>query len=50
VTYGKLPPLNPDDLKLPSPPPSAAEKSTRTGEAISVGEVWAELKAKTREM
>lgn len=50
VTYGKLPPLNPDDLKLPSPPPSAAEKATRTGESISIGEVWEELKAKTREI
>ncbi|GLD95314.1 hypothetical protein PINS_up003958 [Pythium insidiosum] len=50
VTYGKLPPLNPDDLKPPSPPPSAAAKVTRTSEAISIGEVWDEIKSKLREM
>lgn len=50
VTYGKLPPLNPDDLKLPPPPPSAADKVTRTGDAISIGEVWEEIKAKVKEM
>ncbi|KAG7397031.1 hypothetical protein PHYBOEH_001309 [Phytophthora boehmeriae] len=50
VTYGKLPPLNPDDLKLPPPPPSAADKVTNTANAISIGEVWEEIKAKTREI
>ncbi|KAJ0412798.1 hypothetical protein ATCC90586_002428 [Pythium insidiosum] len=50
VTYGKLPPLNPDDLKPPSPPPSAAAKVTRSSEAISIGEVWEEIKTKLREM
>lgn len=50
VTYGKLPPLNPDDLKLPPPPPSAADKVTRTSEAISIGEVWDEIKTKVKEM
>ncbi|RLN82926.1 hypothetical protein BBJ28_00000876 [Nothophytophthora sp. Chile5] len=50
VNYGKLPPLNPDDLKLPPPPPSAADKVTNTADAISISEVWAEIKAKTREM
>lgn len=49
VTYGKLPPLNPDDLKLPPPPPSAADK-VRSEDAISIREVWEELKAKTKEM
>ncbi|RMX63902.1 hypothetical protein DD238_005360 [Peronospora effusa] len=48
--YGKLPPLNPDDLKLPPPPPSAANKVTDTENAISISEVWEELKAKTREI
>jgi len=50
ATYGKLPPLNPDDLKLPPPPPSAADKVTNTADAISISEVWEEIKAKTREM
>ncbi|GMF09193.1 unnamed protein product [Phytophthora lilii] len=50
TTYGKLPPLNPDDLKLPPPPPSAADKVTNTADAISISEVWEEIKAKTREM
>ncbi|CAH0482680.1 unnamed protein product [Peronospora belbahrii] len=49
-TYGKLPPLNPDDLKLPPPPPSAADKVTDTTNAISISEVWEEMKAKTREI
>uniref|UniRef100_K3WUU8 Transmembrane protein n=1 Tax=Globisporangium ultimum (strain ATCC 200006 / CBS 805.95 / DAOM BR144) TaxID=431595 RepID=K3WUU8_GLOUD len=49
VTYGKLPPLNPDDLKLPPPPPSAADK-VRSEDAISLSEVWEEIKAKTKEM
>ncbi|TMW62928.1 hypothetical protein Poli38472_005546 [Pythium oligandrum] len=49
ATYGKLPPLNPDDLKLPSPPPSAADKVTNS-DSISIGEIWEELKAKTREI
>lgn len=49
MTYGKLPPLNPDDLKLPPPPPSAADK-VRSEDAISISEVWEELKAKTKEM
>lgn len=49
VTYGKLPPLNPDDLKLPPPPPSAADK-VPAADAISLSEVWEEIKAKTKEM
>jgi hypothetical protein len=49
VTYGKLPPLNPDDLKLPPPPPSAADK-VPAEDAISLSEVWEEIKAKTKEM
>lgn len=50
ATYGKLPPLNPDDLKLPPPPPSAADKVTNHADAISLREVWEELKAKTKAM
>ncbi|DAZ94663.1 TPA: hypothetical protein N0F65_000943, partial [Lagenidium giganteum] len=50
VKYGNLPPLNPDDLKLPPPPPSAADKVTHHSEAISVSEVWEELKEKVREI
>uniref|UniRef100_M4C0L9 Uncharacterized protein n=1 Tax=Hyaloperonospora arabidopsidis (strain Emoy2) TaxID=559515 RepID=M4C0L9_HYAAE len=50
TTYGKLPPLNPEDLKLPPPPPSAAGNVTDTANAISVREVWDELRAKTREI
>ncbi|RLN44918.1 hypothetical protein BBJ29_001831 [Phytophthora kernoviae] len=50
VTYGKLPPLNPDDLRLPPPPPSAADKVTDTANAISISEVWEEIKTKTREI
>lgn len=50
ATYGKLPPLNPDDLKLPPPPPSAADKVTNHADAISLSEVWEEIKAKTRAM
>ncbi|KAI9913539.1 hypothetical protein PsorP6_005563 [Peronosclerospora sorghi] len=50
TTYGKLPPLNPDDLKLPPPPPSVADKVTNTADAISISEVWEELKAKTKEI
>lgn len=49
MTYGKLPPLNPDDLKLPPPPPSAADK-VRSEDAISLSEVWEEIKAKMKEM
>lgn len=49
VTYGKLPPLNPDDLKLPPPAPSAADK-VPPADAISISEVWEEIKAKTKEM
>lgn len=50
TTYGKLPPLNPDDLKLPPPPPSAAGKVTDLADAITFSEVWAELKIKTQEI
>ncbi|CAI5737308.1 unnamed protein product [Hyaloperonospora brassicae] len=50
TTYGKLPPLNPEDLKLPPPPPSAAGCVTDTANAISFREVWDEIKVKTREM
>ncbi|TDH66788.1 hypothetical protein CCR75_001608 [Bremia lactucae] len=49
-TYGKLPPLNPDDLKLPSPPPTAAGNVTNLADAISFREVWMEIKATTREI
>jgi hypothetical protein len=45
-----LPPLNPDDLKLPPAPHSAADKVTNTVDAISISEVWEEIKAKLREM
>ena len=47
VEYGKLAPLNPDDLKGPEPAPSAAHLS-RTSESLSVKEVYAEAKEKLR--
>ncbi|CEG40744.1 uncharacterized protein PHALS_10928 [Plasmopara halstedii] len=50
TTYGKLPPLNPDDLKLPPPPPSAAGKVTNLADAITLSEVWVEIKVKAREV
>ncbi|KDO35646.1 hypothetical protein SPRG_18810 [Saprolegnia parasitica CBS 223.65] len=48
--YGKLPPLNPDDLKAPPPPPSAAAKVTNSDDAMSLGEVWEEIKGKLSEV
>ncbi|OQR90335.1 transmembrane protein [Achlya hypogyna] len=47
--YGKLPPLNPDDLKPPPPPPSAAAKATTANDSMSLGEVWDEIKGKLSE-
>ncbi|KAF0754280.1 hypothetical protein AaE_005394 [Aphanomyces astaci] len=47
--YGKLTPLNPDDLKLPPPPPSAAAKVRKDNDAMSLSEVWGEIKGKFHE-
>ncbi|KAG9414802.1 hypothetical protein AC1031_008217 [Aphanomyces cochlioides] len=47
--YGKLPPLNPDDLKLPPPPPSAASMARKDNDSMSLSEVWAEIKTKFHE-
>lgn len=45
VEYGKLAPLNPDDLKAPEPAPSSAHLS-RHSEALSIKEVYDEAKQK----
>ncbi len=47
--YGKLPPLNPDDLKPHPAAPSAASKMTDNSESMSLNEVWDEIKVKVRE-
>lgn len=47
VEYGKLAPLNPDDLKAPPPAPSASHVS-RSSESLSIREVYDEVKEKMK--
>ena len=47
--YDRLPPLNPDDLHLPPPPPSAADKAVHQGDSITIGEIFRDLYDKTKE-
>ncbi|KAL0584174.1 hypothetical protein ABG067_005948 [Albugo candida] len=48
--YDRLPPLNPDDLHLPPPPPSAADKTVQQSDHITIGEIFKELYEKAKEI
>lgn len=48
--YDRLPPLNPDDLHLPPPPPSAADKTVQQSDHITIGEIFKELYEKAKDM
>nr|CCA23774.1 transmembrane protein putative [Albugo laibachii Nc14] len=50
IQYDRLPPLNPDDLHLPPPPPSFADKTVHQGDTITIGEIFQELYHKTKEI